>query len=154
MGNKYFSILKCPGGFFLSGDVLRSARYGAPCVSAASAASAAPPRRALVVASERAGRAALAALTHRARRAYTPRSTSRSEKSQPGHFSMLKYLFPKLVRYVQFGGQTGTAFPCQTKRECCSKYRVHTVRVALLYCMIPGIIYCTVQYCTVYDYNE
>ena len=31
---------------------------------------------------------------------------------------MLKYLFPKLVRYVQFGGQTVPAFPCQTKREC------------------------------------
>ena len=53
----------------------------------------------------------------RARRAYTPRSTSRSEKSQPGPFSMLKYLFPKLVRYVQFGGQTVPAFPCQTGRE-------------------------------------
>ena len=40
-----------------------------------------------------------------------------AQKSQPGPFSMLKYLFPKLVRYVQFGGQTVPAFPCQTGRE-------------------------------------
>ena len=54
---------------------------------------------------------ALAALTHRARRPRSPlpalaktKTWSRSEKSQPEPFSMLKYLFPKLVRYVQFGG--------------------------------------------------
>ena len=65
----------------------------------------------------RAGRAALAALTHRARRAYTPRSPSRSEKSQPGPFSMLKYLLPKLGMYVQFGGQTGTVRPFRVKPD-------------------------------------
>ena len=78
----------------------------------------------------------------RARRAYTPRSprlhtasTSRSEKSQPGPFSMMiKYLFPKLGMYVQFGGQTVPAFPCQTKREW-YPVPVYPVRVALQY---PG----------------
>ena len=44
---------------------------------------------------------------------------------------MLKYLFPKLVRYVQFGGQTVPAFPCQTKREwtCCV---LENIRIVLL----------------------
>ena len=45
------------------------------------------------------------------------RAASRSEKSQPGTFSMIKDLISKLVRYVQFGGHSGDAFPCQTKRE-------------------------------------
>ena len=45
------------------------------------------------------------------------RLVSRSEKKATRVFSTLKYLISKLGMYVQFGGHSGTPFPCQMGRE-------------------------------------